>query len=174
MSGNAERTGGVLSRTPREHRAILRAEAARLLIRLLSDLDIRQKAVAEWCGRSPTDVQRWADSHVPNTPSTVDLVMMPRDLALGYLRWIGDQHGIIWVDAPVVERIEDKAEHYTATVQELLDVASKLTAALTPGALTGAAERALDRGAADVMERLAALRARLGSLTPLRPVSRVK
>lgn len=129
--------------TPRERRAVSRADLARVLRRSLDRHDVTQGQVADSVGIAASKVGRWCDPTAAERPTIADVTLMPRPIAITLLRWAAEAHGVEVVDAIAVETVSDHLRHLYTCIREGADVTSTYASAIADGQIDATERRQL-------------------------------
>lgn len=140
--------------TARELRAKARANVSRVLTKLLADHDVRQADLAHATGVGTAIVQRWGDREAREVPTVADTPQMPREIAMGLLRWQAEHLRALVVDAPESgEREFDGVAHVGQLTKEHAEAVDRILHAVRTdgGTITPAQARDARRELMDLV-----------------------
>jgi hypothetical protein len=134
-------TSGSTERTPREERAQLRADFARILRRSLDRHDVTQAQLADLCGVAPCKAGRWCDHTSSEVPGAADVAMFPVAVARDVMTWIGSHVHMTVSDDLAFDVVADHLAHLHTIIREGGDVVTSYSRIVASGHTPAPADR---------------------------------
>ena len=148
--------------TARECRERESAVVSRQLARTLADHDLSHSDLAAQIGRSRSKVQQLTDPEQPDAYTVADLRLSPPDVAAELARCGLEPHGYDVRKVHAHDSIADDLAHLAEVNIDTAELQAHMLRALADGSITAVEAAEGIRCCDDVIERLEALKARLG------------
>lgn len=129
------------ARTPREQRAYLRAQLARVIRRSLDRHDVTQAQLADLCGVAASKVGRWVDHTSNEVPGASDIALMPTAVASDLLTWIAGRLRLTVAEDISCESPQDHLLRLHQIVREGGDVTATYSRIVATGRAPTPADR---------------------------------